>query len=119
MGRTRGSMAWGWEWDLEVMFFFFVFFFLKNDILFSLQSRTKDLTHNVRGLCPRLSIHVSSVYCSKIDVILNLHSPSPCLYAKYLSVLISKVYLIRVLSFIGDLRFDVRGEHLPGCMGRG
>ena len=71
--------AWGWGWDgpkgpwhevgvgLEVKFFFFVFFF-KNDILFSLQSRTEDLTHNVSGLCPRSSIHVSSVYCSKIDL---------------------------------------------------
>ena len=28
----------------------------------------------------------------------------------------SKVYLIRVLSFIGDLRFNVRAEHVPGCM---
>ena len=28
----------------------------------------EDLTHNVRGLCPRLSIQVSSVYCSKIDL---------------------------------------------------
>ena len=46
--------------------FFFVLF--KNDTLFSFQSRTEDLTHNVRGLCPRLSIHVSSVYCSKIDL---------------------------------------------------
>ena len=43
-------------------------FFLKNDTLFSFQSRTEDLTHNVRGLCPRLSIHVSSVYCFKIDL---------------------------------------------------
>ena len=34
------------------------------------------------------------------------------------TVLISKVYLIRVLSFIGDLRFNVRGEHVQGCMGR-
>ena len=67
----------GWVWDLRsrgflvvffFFFFFFVFFFVKNDILFSLQSRTEDLTHNVRGLCPRLSIHVSSVYCSKIDL---------------------------------------------------
>ena len=48
--------------------FFFFFFFFKNDTLFSFQSRTEDLTHNVRGLCPRLSIHVSSVYCSKIDL---------------------------------------------------
>ena len=44
-----------------------IFFFL-NDTLFSFQSRTEDLTHNVRGLCPRLSILVSSVYCSKIDL---------------------------------------------------
>ena len=33
--------------------------------------------------------------------------------------LVSKVYLIRVLSFIGDLRFNVRGEHVQGCIGRG
>ena len=33
------------------------------------------------------------------------------------TVLISKVYLIRVLSFIGDLRFNVRGEHVQGCIG--
>ena len=44
-------------------------FFFKNNTLFSLQSRTEDLTYNVRGLCPRLSIHVSSVYCSKIDLL--------------------------------------------------
>ena len=31
------------------------------------------------------------------------------------TVLISKVYLIRVLSFIGGLRFNVRGEHVQGC----
>ena len=35
------------------------------------------------------------------------------------TVLISKVYLIRVLSFIGDLRFNVRGEHVQGYIGRG
>ena len=35
------------------------------------------------------------------------------------TVLISKVYLIRVLSFIGGLRFNVRGEHVQGCIGRG
>ena len=29
--------------------------------------------------------------------------------------LVSKMYLIRVLSFIGDVRFNVRGEHVPGC----
>ena len=55
-------------WGIFFFFFFFFFFFLKNDTLFSFQSRTEDLTHNVRGLCPRLSIHVSSVYCSKIDL---------------------------------------------------
>ena len=67
---TQGSMH-GWGWDLRSRsraFFFFLFFFFKNDTLFSFQSRTEDLTHNVRGLCPRLSIHVSSVYCSKIDL---------------------------------------------------
>ena len=62
----------GWGWDLRLrsgaFFFFFFFFFFKNDTLFSFQSRTEDLTHNVRGLCPRWSIHVSSVYCSKIDL---------------------------------------------------
>ena len=57
----------GWGWDLRSRSGAFFFFFL-NDFLFSFQSRTEDLTHNVRGLCPRLSIHVSSVYCSKIDL---------------------------------------------------
>ena len=60
-------MGWGWDLRLRSGAFFF-FFFFKNDTLFSFQSRTEDLTHNVRGLCPRLSIHVSSVYCSKIDL---------------------------------------------------
>ena len=61
----------GWGWDLRSRsgaFFFFFFFFFLNDTLFSFQSRTEDVTHNVRGLCHRLSIHVSSVYCSKIDL---------------------------------------------------
>ena len=55
--------------EVKVCFlsFFFFFFFLRMT-LFLLQSRTEDLTHNVRGLCPKLSIHVSSVYCSKIDL---------------------------------------------------
>ena len=68
--RPKGPCM-GWGWDLRLRsghFFFFFFFFFKNDTLFSFQSRTEDLTHNVRGLCPRLSIHVSSVYCSKIDL---------------------------------------------------
>ena len=38
-------------------------FFSKNDTLW-----TEDLTHYVRRLCSRLSIHVSSVYRSKIDL---------------------------------------------------
>ena len=67
MGRTQGSMH-GVGVGLEVKVFWSFFFFFKNDTLFSLQSRTEDLTHNVRGLCPRLSIQVSSVYCSKIDL---------------------------------------------------
>ena len=25
----------------------------------------------------------------------------------------------RSRSFIGDVRFNVRGEHVPGCLGRG
>ena len=73
MGWTQGSMhEVGVGLEVKVwgifFFFFFFFFFFKNDTLFSFQSRTEDLTHNVRGLCPRLSIHVSSVYCSKIDL---------------------------------------------------
>ena len=28
------------------------------------------------------------------------------------------MYLIRVLFFVGDVRFNVRGEHVPGCLGR-
>ena len=78
VGWTQGSMH-GVGVGLEVkvwgiLFFYFYFilfyflFFLKNDTLFSFHSRTEYLTHNVRGLCPRLSIHVSSVYCSKIDL---------------------------------------------------
>ena len=29
------------------------------------------------------------------------------------------MYLIRVLFFIGDVRFNVRDEHVPDCSGRG
>ena len=29
------------------------------------------------------------------------------------------MYLIMVLFFVGDVRFNVRGEHVPGCLGRG
>ena len=29
------------------------------------------------------------------------------------------MYLIRVLFFIDDVRFNVRGEHVPDCLGRG
>ena len=29
------------------------------------------------------------------------------------------MYLIRVLFFIGDVRFDVRDEHVPDCLGMG
>ena len=29
------------------------------------------------------------------------------------------MYLIRILFFIGDVRFNVKGEHLPGYLGRG
>ena len=32
-----------------IFFFFFFFFFFKNDILISFQSRTEDLTQNVRA----------------------------------------------------------------------
>ena len=36
-----------------------------------------------------------------------------------LHCLFLKMYLIRVLSFIGDVRFNVRDEHVPNCLGRG
>ena len=29
------------------------------------------------------------------------------------------MYLIGVLFFVGDVMFIVRGEHVPGCLGRG
>ena len=29
------------------------------------------------------------------------------------------MYLIRVLFFVGGVMFNVRGEHVPGCLGRG
>ena len=29
------------------------------------------------------------------------------------------MYLIRVLFFVGDVRFNARGEHVPDCLGRG
>ena len=29
------------------------------------------------------------------------------------------MYLIRVLFFVGDVMFNVRGKHVPGCSGRG
>ena len=29
------------------------------------------------------------------------------------------MYLIRVLFFVGDVRFNVRDEHVPDCLGRG
>ena len=54
-GCTQGSMH-GVGVGLEVKvwgIFFFFFFFFKNDTLCSFQSRTEDLTHNVRGLCPK------------------------------------------------------------------
>ena len=27
------------------------------------------------------------------------------------------MYLIRVLFFVGDVIYNVRGEHVPGCLG--
>ena len=125
-GRTQGSMH-GVGVGLEVKvcffcFFFMLYFFVVVVVLrMSLQSRTEDLTHNVRGLCPRLSIHVSS----KIDLSFLISNPPPppphthTHTCKDFTVLISKVYLIRVLSIFEDLRFNVRGEHVPGCMGIG
>ena len=29
------------------------------------------------------------------------------------------MYLIRVLFFVGDVRFNVSSEHVPDCLGRG
>ena len=29
------------------------------------------------------------------------------------------MYLIRVLFFVGDVMFNIRGEHMPVCLGRG
>ena len=29
------------------------------------------------------------------------------------------MYLIGVLFFVGDVMFNVSGEHVPGCLGRG
>ena len=46
--RARPMGPWvGVGWDQEVKIF--LFFFFKNDILLSFQSRTEDLTHNVRA----------------------------------------------------------------------
>ena len=67
-GMDPSVHAYGVGVGLEVKVSAFFFFFFLRMTLFSFQSRTEDLTHNVRGLCPRLSIHVSSVYCSKIDL---------------------------------------------------
>ena len=33
--------------------------------------------------------------------------------------MVSKMYLIRVLFFVGGVMFNVRDEHMPGCLGRG
>ena len=53
--------AWGGV-GLEVKVWgIFFFFFFKNDTLFSFQFRTEDLTHNVRGIFPRLS-NTSALY---------------------------------------------------------
>ena len=38
----------GKSFFLFLFFFFFFFFFFKNDNLYSFQSRTEDLSHNVR-----------------------------------------------------------------------
>ena len=32
--------------------------------------------------------------------------------------MVSKMYLIRVLFFV-EVMWNVRGEHVPGCLGRG
>ena len=63
MGWTQGSMH-GVGVGLEVKVWgIFLLFFLRMTLYFH-----SNLGLNVRGLCPRLSIHVSSVYCSKIDL---------------------------------------------------
>ena len=50
-------------------------FFLRMTILFLFQSRTEDLTHNVRAFVLDW-VYVSALYTTlKISVILKLHSP--------------------------------------------
>ena len=59
---TGPCMGWGWDPRSRsrtfffiiiiifyFFFFFYLFFFFKNDILLSFQSRTEDLTQNVRS----------------------------------------------------------------------
>ena len=41
------------------------------------------------------------------------------MYANCSSLLISEMYLLRGLSFVEDLRFNVRSEHVQGCSCRG
>ena len=51
------------------------FFFFRMTILFSFQSRTEDLTHNVRAYVLDW-VYMSALYTTlKISVILKLHSP--------------------------------------------
>ena len=47
-------------------------------------------------------------------LVLKLHSPMFVGQLLLLLKHISKMYLIRIRSFIGDLRFSVRGEHMLG-----
>ena len=42
---------------------------------------------------------------------LNLRGGVSCMPAALL--------FLKCTSFVGDVRFNVRGEHVPGCLGRG
>ena len=68
-GGARGQ-------DLGHFFFFFFLILWKNDILLYIKDREPE--PQCQRSRPRLSIQVSSVYCSKIDhSVILLHSPPP------------------------------------------
>ena len=72
---------------------------------FYFPSRTEDLTLNVRDPSPRLSIQVSSVYCSIIGLPFY-YTPLPMVLVLFANTNF-KMYLLRVLSLIQELRFNV------------
>ena len=72
---------------------------------FYFPSRTEDLTLNVRDPSPRLSIQVSSVYCSIIGLSFY-YTLLPMVLVLFANTNF-KMYLLRVLSLIQELRFNV------------